>query len=43
LRGDVTIQGSRPGRDLFNRVRAVYVDPAKNWQPTDAPPLLASN
>jgi len=24
-------------------VRAVYVDPAKNWQPTDAPPLLAAN
>jgi hypothetical protein len=43
LRGDVTIQGSRPRRDLFNGVRAVYVDPAKNWQPTDAPPLLASN
>lgn len=43
LRGDVTIQGSRARRDLFNGVRAVYVDPAKNWQPTDAPPLLASN
>ena len=43
LRGDVTIQGSRPRRDLFNGVRAVYVDLAKNWQPTDAPPLLASN
>jgi hypothetical protein len=43
LRGDVTIQGSRPRRDLFNGVRAVYVDPAKNWQPTDAPPLLAAN
>jgi hypothetical protein len=25
LRGDVTIQGSRPRRDLFNGVRAVYV------------------
>ena len=24
-------------------MRAVYVDPAKNWQPTDAPPLLAAN
>ncbi|HEV7264109.1 MAG TPA: phage tail protein, partial [Falsiroseomonas sp.] len=33
----------RPRRDLFNGVRAVYVDPAKVWQPTDAPPLLASN
>jgi hypothetical protein len=43
LRGDVTIQGSRPRRDLFNGVRAVYVDPVKNWQPTDAPPLLAAN
>ncbi len=43
LRGDVTIQGSRPRRDLFNGVRAVYVEPAANWQPTDAPPLLASN
>ena len=43
LRGDVTIQGSRPRRDLFNGVRAVYVDPAKNWQPTDAPLLLAAN
>jgi hypothetical protein len=43
LRGDVAIQGSRPRRDLFNGVRAVYVEPAANWQPTDAPPLLASN
>ena len=43
LRGDVTIQGSRARRDLFNGVRAVYVEPAANWQPTDAPPLLASN
>ena len=43
LRGAVTVQGARPRRDLFNGVRAVYVDPAKNWQPTDAPPLLASN
>jgi len=43
LRGTVTVQASRPRRDLFNGVRAVYVDPAKNWQPTDAPPLLAAN
>ncbi len=43
LRGDVAIQGSRPRRDLFNGVRAVYVEPAANWQPTDAAPLLASN
>jgi hypothetical protein len=43
LRGDVTIGGSRPRRDLFNGVRGVYVDPTKNWQPTDAPPLLAAN
>ncbi|WPB83652.1 phage tail protein [Sediminicoccus rosea] len=43
LRGDVTIVGSRPRRDLFNGVRAVYVEPAAAWQPTDAPPLLASN
>jgi hypothetical protein len=37
------VRESRPRRDLFNGVRAVYVDPAKNWQPTDAPPLLAAN
>jgi hypothetical protein len=43
LRGDVSVLGSRPRRDLFNGVRGVYVDPAKNWQPTDAPPLLAAN
>jgi hypothetical protein len=43
LRGTVTVQGSRPRRDLFNGVRAVYVDPDKNWQPTDAPPLIAAN
>ena len=43
LRGDVTIQGSRARRDLFNGVRAVYVEPSANWQPTDAPPLQASN
>jgi len=41
--GDVTIVGSRPRRDLFNGVRAVCVEPAAAWQPTDAPPLLASN
>ncbi len=29
LRGSVTVQGSRPRRDLFNGVRAVYVGPAK--------------
>ncbi|MCQ4163065.1 phage tail protein, partial [Roseomonas sp. GC11] len=43
LRGDVTLQGSRAMRDLFNGVRATYVEPAANWQTTDAPPLLASN
>ncbi len=43
LRGDVTIVGARPRRDLFNGVRGVYVEPAAAWQPTDAPPLLASN
>ena len=43
LRGDVSVLGSRPRRDLFNGVRAVYVEPSANWQPTDAPPLLAAN
>ena len=43
VRGDVTIAGSRPRRERFNGVRAVYVVPAAAWQPTDAPPLLASN
>ena len=43
LRGDVTIVGTRPRRDLFDEVCAVYVEPATAWQPTDAPPLLASN
>ena len=43
LRGEISVSGSRPRRDLFNGARAVYVDPSKNWQPTDAPPLLAAN
>lgn len=39
LAGDVEVV-ARPERDeLFNRVKGVFVDPEKNWEPTDFPPV----
>jgi hypothetical protein len=40
LRADVTLNTRRQRRDLFNGVRATFVNPAGDWQPVDAPPLL---
>jgi hypothetical protein len=40
LRGDVVARLNRPARDLANGVRATFVRPEANWQPTDAPVLL---
>ncbi len=38
LRGDVTVRPRVTRSDLFNAVRGTFVDPAKDWQPTDFPP-----
>jgi len=40
LRDEPEIIPKRSMRDRMNGVRAVYVSPDANWQPTDAPPLL---
>jgi hypothetical protein len=39
LRADVTLNTRRQRRDLFNGVRATFVNPRADWQPVDAPPL----
>jgi hypothetical protein len=39
LRDEPEIIPKRSMRDRMNGVRAVYVSPDANWQPTDAPPL----
>lgn len=38
LAGTMVTKPMRSVRDKFNGVRARFVDPASNWQPTDAPP-----
>ncbi len=37
LAGGLTIRGRTPRKELFNAVKGTYVDPDKNWQPTDFP------
>jgi hypothetical protein len=37
LAGGITVQARRSRRELFNAVKATYVDPDKNYQPTTAP------
>jgi len=39
LRGPVTLQIRTARRDLFNSVRGTFVDPDKDWQATDYPPV----
>lgn len=39
LRGDIVIDPKRSMRDRINGVRAVHVNPDKNWQPDDSPLL----
>ncbi len=38
----IEIVESVPRQELFNRVQGTYVDPSKNWQPTDFPPIVNS-
>lgn len=40
LRGGVSLRRNRAQRDLFNSVRAVFVRPDADWQPSDAPPVI---
>jgi Putative phage tail protein len=42
LRDEPEIIPKRSMHDRMNGVRAVYVSPDANWQPTDAPPLVYS-
>lgn len=37
LAGDIEVQAKKPRNELFNAVKGVFVDPAKQWQPTDFP------
>lgn len=37
LAGPIKIRARPPRKELFNAVRGTYVDPAKQWQPTDFP------
>ena len=39
LRGEIKVSPHLSRKDLFNGVRGVYVDPSKNWQPGDFPPV----
>lgn len=39
LRGPIVVNPRLGRRDIFNAVKAKYVDPNQEWQPTDAPPL----
>lgn len=43
LRAEPEVVPKRSMRDRMNGVRAVYVSPDANWQPTDAPPLLPTD
>lgn len=42
LAGPMVTRPLRSTRDKFNGVRARYIDPAMNWQPTDAPPWTSA-
>lgn len=37
LDGPIKVQARLSRRDLFNRVRGVFINPAKHWQPDDMP------
>lgn len=39
---EIDIVESPPRNELFNRVQGTYIDPNKNWQPTDFPPVKNS-
>jgi len=38
--GDIRLETRPPRRDVFNAVRGTFVDPARNWQPSEFPPML---
>jgi hypothetical protein len=38
LAGAMMTRPKRSSRDKFNAMRARFIDPSANWQPTDAPP-----
>jgi len=40
LAGAMITRPVRSERDKFNAMKARYIDPAMNWQPTDAPPWI---
>src|SRR5690606_34067267 len=42
LRAGISVTTKRPGRELFNQVRGVYVSPETNWQPSDYAPVRYS-
>lgn len=41
LAGGVTIRARTSRKELFNAVKGTYVDPERNWQPTDFPPVTS--
>ena len=40
LDGPIRVQTRLSRRDMFNRVKGVYVDPDQSWQPTDFPAVV---
>jgi hypothetical protein len=39
LRGSVSIMSAPSAKDRFNTVKGTFVDPVRNWQPSDFPPI----
>ena len=40
IRDGITVSARPPKNELFNGVRGVYIDPDKEWQPTDFAPII---
>jgi hypothetical protein len=38
--GDIRLETRPPRRDVFNAVRGTFVDPERNWQPSEFPPMI---
>lgn len=43
LAGAIQLQTKTPRRELFNGVRGTFIDPTKNWQAADFPPVSESD
>ncbi len=43
LAGPTTVNAFLPARESCNGVKGVYVEPSKNWQPTDFPAVQSSS